>query len=81
MYNPNRSRTNSSNKDLLRYAGLGTQLLVAIGLALWAGIKLDKWIHTSPLFTVALPLLILIGIFIKIIKDTGKNRNNDSQQE
>jgi len=66
-----------NNKELLRYAGLGTQLLVAIGIGLFAGMKLDKWLHTSPLFTVALPLLILIGIFYKLVRETSKPKNDE----
>jgi F0F1-type ATP synthase assembly protein I len=66
-----------NNKELLRYAGLGTQLLVAIGISLFAGMKLDKWLHTSPLFTVVLPLLILIGIFYKLVRETGKPNKDE----
>ena len=66
-----------NNKELLRYAGLGTQLLVAIGISLFAGMKLDKWLHTSPLFSVALPLLLLIGMFYKLIKETGKPNKDE----
>lgn len=56
----------------MRYAGLATQLLVAIGLAVFAGIKIDRWLHISPVCTCALPLLTLIAIFYKLIKDTSK---------
>ena len=66
-----------NNKELLRYAGLGTQLLAAIGIGLFAGMKLDKWLHTSPLFTVALPLLVLIGIFYKLVRETSKPNNDE----
>ena len=72
-----RKQSPTDNKELLRYAGLGTQLLVAIGLFLFAGLKLDKWLHTSPLFTAALPLLILIGIFYKLVRETGKPKNDE----
>jgi F0F1-type ATP synthase assembly protein I len=72
-----RQSPTNSNKELLRYAGLGTQLLVAIGLTLFAGLKADKWLHTSPLFTCALPLLILIGIFIKLVRETGKQKKDE----
>jgi F0F1-type ATP synthase assembly protein I len=72
-----RQSPTDSNKELLRYAGLGTQLLVAIGLTLFAGLKADKWLHTSPLFTTALPLLILIGIFYKLVRETGKPKNDE----
>jgi F0F1-type ATP synthase assembly protein I len=62
--------SNNNNKDLLRYAGLGTQLLVSIGIAVFIGLKLDKWLHTLPLFSCVLPLLVLIGIFYKLFRET-----------
>ncbi|HMK26469.1 MAG TPA: AtpZ/AtpI family protein [Chitinophagaceae bacterium] len=74
--NSNRS-SNKSNRDLVRYASLGTQLLVAIGLAVFAGLKADKWLHTSPLFVCALPLIILFGIFYKLMKETSRKDPSD----
>jgi hypothetical protein len=68
----NKTPPNNNNRDLYRYAGLGTQLLVAIGLAVFAGIKIDKWLHTFPLLACILPLLILTGIFYKLMKETEK---------
>ena len=79
MDNKKQSPANNSNKELFRYAGLGTQLLVAIGLAVFAGLKLDRGLHTSPLFTVALPLLVLAGIFYKLVRETGKSKNDESK--
>jgi F0F1-type ATP synthase assembly protein I len=67
----------NNNKDILRYAGLGTQLLAAIGLAVFAGLKADKWLHSSPLLACVLPLLVLSGIFYKLIRETGKPKNNE----
>ena len=68
----NKTPSNKSNQDLIRYAGLGTQILVALGLAVFAGLKGDKWLHTSPLLVCILPLLILFVIFYKLIKETAK---------
>ena len=68
----NKTSSNNSNQDLIRYAGLGTQILVALGLAVCAGLKGDKWLHTSPLLVCILPLLILFVIFYKLIKETAK---------
>lgn len=63
------------NKLLWRYAGLGTEMLVGIGIGVFAGIKLDKWMKFStPLFVWLLPLLIIIAMTIKIIKDTSKKQ-------
>ena len=57
----------------MKYAGLGMQFLVSIGLGIFIGLKVDKWLHFSfPLLVWLLPLLIIIGIIVKIIKDTDK---------
>lgn len=61
----------------MRYASLGTQLLAAIGLAVFAGLKADKWLHVSPLFACVLPLLILSAIFYKLFRETGRKKNNE----
>lgn len=58
---------------MLRYAGFATQLVVALGLGVAAGYWLDKKVaFTVPVFTWLLPLLILIVLFLKVIKDTSK---------
>lgn len=62
-----------NNNILLKYAGLGAQMLVALGLAAFVGYEADKWISlVFPLFIWLLPLLTLIGIIIRVIKDTSK---------
>jgi F0F1-type ATP synthase assembly protein I len=66
--------TNQNN--LRRYAGLGTQLLVAISLGVFLGLKVDQWLRSSPLFACVLPLLVLMGIFYKLIRDTSSKRKN-----
>ncbi len=58
----------------MRYAGLAAQLLVAIGLAVFLGMKADKWLHCFPLLTCLLPLLVLTGIFYRIFQDTSKKQ-------
>ncbi len=67
----------NNNNDLLRYAGLGTQLLAAIGIAVFAGIKLDKWLHTFPLLACVLPLLVLSGLFYKVFRETSRTRKDE----
>jgi hypothetical protein len=61
--------------DLMRYAGLGSQILVSLGIAVFAGYKIDRWLKIPlPLLVWLLPLVVLIGITYKLIKDTsGKN--------
>jgi undecaprenyl pyrophosphate phosphatase UppP len=75
------SRSNS-NKDLLRYAGLATQIFVSLGIAMFIGIKADKWIALSfPVLSWALPLLVLVGLIIKLIKETSGKKNGKQDRE
>jgi len=63
---------NNGNKQLLKYAGLATQFLVGIGLSVYIGILLDRWLKFQiPIAVWVLPLLLITGVIIKIIKDTG----------
>ncbi|MEO6315310.1 MAG: AtpZ/AtpI family protein [Chitinophagaceae bacterium] len=67
---------NSNNKDLMRYAGLATQMLVSLGVAVFIGLKADKWLKLSfPILSWLLPLLALAAIIYQIIKATGPNNN------
>lgn len=63
-----------SNKDiLLQYAGLATQLFVSLGLSAYLGLWLDKHIlHNMPVLVWVLPLVVIVGLIIKVIKDTSK---------
>jgi hypothetical protein len=57
----------------MRYAGLGMQLLVSLGLAVFAGYKGDKWLSIRfPVFVWVLPLIVLFLMIYKLIKDTSK---------
>ena len=61
----------------MRYAGMGTQMLVAIGLSVFAGLKIDRWLKLSiPLLAWLLPLPALCAIFYKIARETSKRKND-----
>ncbi|MGH2563304.1 MAG: AtpZ/AtpI family protein [Ginsengibacter sp.] len=63
------------NKQLMRYAGLAMQFLISIGLGVFIGLKADKWLHFSfPLLIWILPLLIIGGMFVNILKETSKKK-------
>ena len=63
------------DNSLLRYAGLGFQFLAAIGLSVWGGLELDKWLKLkTPLAVWILPLLIIFVVIFKIIKDTSQKK-------
>ena len=71
-------RQNSSNKDVMRYAGLGAQIVVSVGAAVVAGYYLDKWLKFSfPLFIIVLPLAMVCSMMYKLIKETSKKKEND----
>ena len=64
-----------SNRQLMRYAGMAAQFMVSIGLGIFLGLKLDKWLNISfPLLVWVLPLLLIIGIIIKIIIETSEKK-------
>lgn len=65
----------NGNDQLLKYAGLATQFLIGIGLAVYAGMRVDKWMKFQlPLAVWILPLLLIVGVIIKIIKDTTQKK-------
>jgi hypothetical protein len=64
-----------NNNLLWKYAGLATQFLVAIGIAVYAGLRIDKWLKIkNPLAVWVLPLLVITAVIVKIIKDTAQKK-------
>ena len=62
----------SNQTSLWKYAGLATQFLIGIGLAVFVGMKLDDWLNfTTPIAVWVLPLLLITGVIFKIVKDTS----------
>ena len=63
------------NSLLYKYAGFATQLVVALGLAVFIGLKIDKWLSfKTPLAVWVLPLVIIIVLIYKAIKDTAPKK-------
>lgn len=74
--NDKRKPTNTTN-DLMRYAGMGMQFFVSIGIAVYAGYKGDQWLHISiPLLVWLLPLIVVCMLIYKLIKDTSKRKTD-----
>ena len=66
---------NNNNRDLLKYAGLATQIFVGLGLAVFLGMRLDKWLHISfPVLVWVLPLLVIVSLIYKMIKETNRKQ-------
>jgi hypothetical protein len=67
----------NNHNDLMRYATLGTQIFVSLGIAVFAGYKADQWLRLSlPLLVWLLPLLVLGMIIYKLIKETSKRKEH-----
>jgi len=76
-----KQRSNNNYGDLLRYASMGTQIFVALGLAVFVGLKADKWLKISaPLLVLILPVIVLVGIIYKIVKETSKQKDGDAKK-
>lgn len=64
-----------NNRLLWQYAGFAFQLLAALAVSVYAGIKLDARLKTGmPLLVWLLPLVIIIALIIKVVKDTGSRK-------
>ena len=62
-----------NQNSFLQYASVATQLLVAFAFAAFGGKWLDlKFFSQTPIFIWILPLLVGIGMIVKVIKDTDK---------
>ena len=69
------SDNKQNNRDLLKYAGLAAQLFVALGFAVFMGLKLDEWLHISfPVLVWVIPLLVIISLIYKLIKETNSKK-------
>lgn len=68
----NQAPEKSKPSILFQYLGLATQLIAALLISVYGGFWLDKKLALSvPVFAWLLPLLILIGMLVKVIKDTS----------
>jgi len=68
--------SHNNNRDLLKYAGLATQIFVALGLAVFVGIKADEWMALSfPVLAWVIPLLVIVSFIYKLIKETSGKKN------
>jgi hypothetical protein len=64
-----------NNNLLLKYAGLTMQLALSIAIMVFIGIKLDYWlVLKTGIFVWLLPLLIIVALIFKIIKDTAPKK-------
>jgi hypothetical protein len=61
------------NNDLLKYAGMATQFLATLGVAIFMGYKIDRYLQWKfPLLTLLLPIIALTSLLYKIYIDSSK---------
>ena len=78
MYKP-KQKPGYTN-DVMRYAGMGAQIFVSLGIAVYTGYKADRWLKISiPVFVWLLPFLVLCFTIYKLIKETSKEKKNNEQ--
>ncbi|MFN2456716.1 MAG: AtpZ/AtpI family protein [Chitinophagaceae bacterium] len=64
----------------MKYAGLGMQIFVSLGIAVFIGYKADKWLRISiPFFIWFLPFIVLFMMIYRLIKETSKRPGNDTK--
>lgn len=70
-------KKNTSNKQLLmQYASIGSQLFAGLIITVFFGKWIDEKLHINfPVFIWLLPLIFIIGMILKVIKDTSKRKN------
>jgi hypothetical protein len=61
-------------RQVMRYAGLSTQVAVSVAVAVWVGVKADKALKLSfPIFSMVVPLLVIVFVLVQIVKaNSGK---------
>jgi len=57
-----------------RYSSMAFQMLAIILLGVFAGFKLDQWIHTKPIFTIILSIGSVILAIYTVTKDLLKKK-------
>lgn len=76
MTNPRPQKTTSNKKLLMQYASMGTQIVAGLLLFIFIGKWVDGKLPLSfPLLIWLLPLLFLITLIIKVVKDTSTKKN------
>jgi hypothetical protein len=73
---PGKGRKISNRSELLRYAGLSSEVLASVGISVFLGIKADKWLKLSfPIFSLSLPLLVIISLIVRLVKESSRKKD------
>lgn len=73
--NNDSKKNKSTSAYLLEYSGLAIQLMAALGIAVFLGLKTDGWLNLNfHLFAFVLPVLVITGILVRVVKDTSNKK-------
>jgi F0F1-type ATP synthase assembly protein I len=68
-----------NNKLLMQYLSFAWQLIAGIAIFVYLGMLADEWIKTkTPLLIWVFPLLVIIGMMIKVIRDTTNKKDDEA---
>lgn len=79
---PSYPKKNSALNNYAIYSNMGIEMGVIIAAGVFGGVKLDKWLHVSPLFTVLLSLggvAMAMYIMLKTLSPKSKLDQNESK--
>jgi hypothetical protein len=66
----------SRRRQLVRYAGISSEVVASVGMSVFLGMKADKGLKLSfPIFSWALPLLVIVVLLVQLIK-AGSDKKN-----
>ncbi|MFT4153517.1 AtpZ/AtpI family protein [Parafilimonas sp.] len=73
------NKKEATNKNLLvQYAGIGAQIVAGLLVFIFAGKWMDEKLRLSfPLLIWIMPLVFIIGMIIKVIKDTSTRKKDE----
>ncbi len=73
---PKNQKKKSHLTNYAKYSGMGFQMLAIMGIGVFAGIKLDQWLslQKTPIFTILLSLLSVIGAIYFVVRDLLKKK-------
>lgn len=76
------SRKKSALTNYAIYSNMGIEMGVTIALGVFGGVKLDKWLNTSPIFTLVLSLAgvaIAMYVMIKTLLNPKNQKKDESK--
>jgi hypothetical protein len=73
---PQPDKEGDRRRELLKWAGLSSEVVASVGVSVFLGVKADKWLKLSfPILSWALPLLVIVVLLVNLIRQ-GSNKKN-----